>query len=131
MERTDRIDLTAAEWKVMEQLWANGPQTGRAVAEAMRERFGWSRSTALTHLGRMDGKGAVAPELGTGPKRYRPCIGRDAAALQETETFLERVYHGSVRTMVSALTRQQALSAEEVEELYALLKEIQEGGEQG
>ena len=48
------------------------------------------------------------------------------AALQETEDFLERVYKGSLSLMVSALTRRQALTKEEIDGLYAILRELEE-----
>ena len=47
------------------------------------------------------------------------------AALRETEDFLSRVYHGSLSLMVSALTRKQALSQQEQDELYELLKGLE------
>ena len=47
--------------------------------------------------------------------------------LKETESFLSRVYHGSVSLMVNSLTQKQALPQEEIDELYELLKKIEEG----
>ena len=37
-----RIDLTQAEWQVMECLWKQAPRTGREAAEYMARRTGWS-----------------------------------------------------------------------------------------
>jgi len=54
-------------------------------------------------------------------------VSRDDAALQETEDFLERVYNGSLSLMLSAMTKKQALSKAEIDELYAMLKDM-EGG---
>ena len=117
------ISLTQAEWSVMECLWEAGPLTGREVTARMEARCGWSRSTTLTLLGRLEAKGAVsgAPE-GKGPKVFAPLLRREDAALRETEDFLGRVYHGSLSLMVSALTEKQALSREELDQLYELLK---------
>ncbi len=121
-----QIALTPAEWSVMECLWEGAPRTGREVTERMAERCGWSRSTTLTLLGRMEAKGAVAGELGEGKrKRFLPLVSREDAAVQETEDFLDRVYKGSVSMMVSALTRKQSLSQAEIDELYAILKELE------
>ncbi len=123
-----QIDLTPAEWSVMECLWEGAPRTGREVTELMAERCGWSRSTTLTLLGRMETKGAVAGEPGEGKrKRFLPLVSREDAAVRETEDFLDRVYKGSVSMMVSALTRKQSLSQAEIDELYAILKELEEG----
>ncbi len=118
-------NLTAAEWDVMECLWEHAPLTGREVTEKMNEKCGWSRSTTLTLLSRLEAKGAAAGDAEEGKKSFRPLISREDAALQETEDFLGRVYKGSVHLMVSAMTRKQSLSQTEIDELYALLKGLE------
>ena len=123
----DHISLTQAEWTVMEYLWEEGPRTGREVAQCMERRCGWSRSTTLTLLGRLEHKGAVESVAAKrGPKVFSPRLRREDAALRETEDFLSRVYQGSLSLMVSALTRKQALPKEEREQLYELLKGLEE-----
>lgn len=117
------ISLTQAEWNVMEHLWKEGPLTGREVAQRMEVSCGWSRSTTLTLLGRLESKGAVASAPAEkGPKLFSPLLRREDAALRETEDFLSRVYQGSLSLMVSALTKKQALPREELDQLYELLK---------
>ena len=124
MSRQD-VNLTAAEWSVMECLWEHSPLTGREVTAQMQERCGWSRSTTLTLLSRMEAKGAVTGDSESGIKAFRPLVCREDVALQETESFLDRVYNGSLSLMVSSLTRKQSLSQEEIDELYAVLKNLE------
>lgn len=119
------ISLTSAEWDVMEHLWEHAPCTGREVTEQMQEHCGWSRSTTLTLLSRLVAKGAVLSDSETGKKTFRPLICREDAALHEAENFLGRVYKGSLNLMVSAMTRKQSLSKEEIDELHGLLKEME------
>ena len=123
------MELTNAEWKLMEGLWERSPLTGRELTERMQTQCGWSRSTTLTLLSRMELKGAVTADSSGGKKAFSPLLSREAAAMQETENFLDRVYKGSVGLMVSALTHKQALSREEIEELYAILKETEAKGD--
>ena len=44
---------------------------------------------------------------------------------RETRSFLDRVYQGSVGLMVSAMASEKALSQEEIDALYAILKEAE------
>ena len=122
----NHINLTDAEWRVMELLWQHEPQTGRELVEALEKIAGWNRSTTLTLLRRLEGKQAVADEMQNGVKAFRPLIRREEAALQETEDFLSRVYQGSLSLMVSTMTQKQALSQEELGELYKILQELEE-----
>ena len=122
----ERIDLTPAEWNVMECLWERAPQTGRELTGQLEARVGWSRSTTLTLLRRMVAKGAVTCDTEGAKNTFSPAVRREDAALAETETFLDRVYQGSLSMMVSAMTRRQALAKEEIDELYELLRQIEE-----
>ena len=122
-----RSSLTQAEWSVMECLWEAGPLTGREVTQRMEKRCGWSRSTTLTLLGRLERKKALERvPAEKGPQVFSPLLRLEDAALGETKDFLSRVYQGSLSLMVSALTRKQALSREELDELYELLKGLEE-----
>lgn len=125
--KENRISLTQAEWSVMECLWEAGPLTGREVVQSMEKSCGWSRSTTLTLLSRLENKGALkSVPAEKGPKVFTPVLRREEAALGETRDFLDRVYQGSLSLMVSALTKKQALSREELDELYELLKGLEE-----
>lgn len=125
--KENRISLTQAEWSVMECLWEAGPLTGREVIQRMEKSCGWSRSTTLTLLSRLENKGALrSVPAEKGPKVFSPVLRREDAALGETKDFLDRVYQGSLSLMVSALTKKQALSREELDELYELLKGLEE-----
>jgi len=123
------MNLSDMEWNVMELLWERGQVTGREATEYMEAELGWSRSTTLTHLRRMEAKGAVGSSMVDGLKTFQPLVKREDAVLQETTDFLGRIYKGSVSLMVSHLTQKQALPQEEIDELYAILEQMKAGGE--
>ena len=97
------LTLTEAEWTVMECLWEKSPRTGRETVEWLDKRMGWTRSTTLTMLRRLEAKGAVAGDTEGEPKTFRPLIAREDVAVRETENLLERAYKGSLSLLVSSL----------------------------
>ena len=119
----DRQTLTAAEWNLMECLWQHSPCTGREAIDYLAQSAHWSRSTTLTMLRRMTEKGLISCREQNGVNTYSPLIPREAAANQATDSFLNRVYHGSVSMMLSAFTQKHTLSPEEIAELFAILEE--------
>ena len=123
------MNLTDIEWNVMELLWEKGQVTGREATEHMEAELGWSRSTTLTHLRRMEAKGAVGSRTVDGLKTFEPLVKREDAVLRETNDFLGRIYNGSLSLMVSQLTQKQALPQEEIEELYAILDQMKADAE--
>ena len=124
----DTVLLTASEWNVMECLWAKSPMTVMELVAALDQKILWAKSTTITTLRRMETKGIIAAEpAGQGRgKQYRPCVDRNSAVRAETRSFLDRVYQGSVGLMVSAMAKEKALSRDEIEELYQILREAEE-----
>lgn len=120
------INLTSTEWNLMECLWDASPRTGREATDYLQKRVGWTRSTTLTMLRRMTEKGLVRCAEKDGMKVYSPLIKREDAIIKETDDFLNRVYKGSVSMMMSAITKKQALTKKEIDELYAILREAEE-----
>ena len=123
---TKNISLTPAEWNVLECLWENPGCTGREAVNYLKKSVGWTRSTVLTMLHRMTEKSLILCETKDALMRYTSLIDREAATLQETEGFLDRVYKGSVSLMMSAVTKKQRLSKEEIDELYEILRQAEE-----
>ena len=119
------IALTEAEWTVMECLWEKSPRTGRETVAWLDQKMGWTRSTTLTMLRRLEAKGAVAGNTEGELKTFRPLIAREEVAVRETENLLDRAYKGSLSLLVSSLTRKQSLPQKEIDELYAILREME------
>ena len=119
-------NLTPTEWHLMECLWDRDPRTGREAAEYMAASQGWSRSTTLTLLRRMTAKGFIHCFEQNGVNVYAPLIERSDAAVRETDSFLSRVYRGSVSTLLSAVTQRQSLTKQEIDELYDIIRRAEE-----
>lgn len=125
MEKND-YNLTNSEWYVMECLWEASPRSGRETIEAMKKSMGWNRSTTLTMLRRLEDKGAIYSKTVDELKMFYPVISREQAAIQETDSFLGKVYQGSLSLMLSTFTRKQNLTKQEIDELYQILNKLEE-----
>ena len=119
------LTLTEAEWTVMECLWEKSPRTGRETVAWLDQKMGWTRSTVLTMLRRLEAKGAVAGDTEGELKTFCPLIAREDVAVRETENLLDRAYKGSLSLLVSSLTKKQSLPQNEIDELYAILREME------
>ena len=125
----EELTLTHSEWNVLDCLWDRSPMTVMELVAALRERVGWAKSTTITTLRRMEDKGLVRAEVRGRTRHYFPAVDRARAVRRETRSFLDRVYRGSVGLMVSAMAQDQALTREEIDALYEILRRAeQEGG---
>ena len=118
-------NLTNSEWYVLSCLWEESPMTVMQLVAALHDKVGWAKSTTITTLRRMEDKGLVTVEIHGRTKYYTPALERDKAVRRETRSFLDRVYQGSVGLMVSAMVQEKTLSQEEIDALYAILKEAE------
>ena len=121
-----QISLSNNEWKLMGRLWERSPRTIMELTADLREETGWSKNTIITMLSRLEAKGAVRHEEGARAKAYYPAVDRETAARAETESFLGKVYGGSLGLVVSAMGGSRALTEGDLAELSAILEK---GGE--
>lgn len=122
-----KVNLSDSEWKLMTQLWDQSPQTITELTAALKKHTGWSKNTIITMLSRLEAKGAVRYEEGLRAKQYYPVLAREDATQAETESFLDKVYGGSLGLMMSAMVESRTLTEEDIAELSAILKKA--GGE--
>jgi len=126
-----KVKLTDAEWKVMETLWREEPRTIMQITKELQEETGWTKYTVMSFLKRMEDKGAVHFIEGERAKLYYSDLKREDASLQEAEEFLEKVFEGRLGLMVNAMVKRQALSEEEIRELYDILDTAKERNKKG
>ena len=81
----------------------------------------WSRATIFMMLKRLIAKGAVTMDDSGKFQKYSAAITYSDVEPEETESFLSKVYGGSVGMMVSNLVGRGALSEQEIQELKAIL----------
>ena len=121
------VTLTNSEWYVLDCLWEHSPLTVMELVERLSQKVGWAKSTTITTLRRMEEKGLVHCEVTGRTRHYRPLVERRQAVRRETRSFMNKVYRGSVGLMVSAMAQDKALTRKEIDELYEILRQAEEG----
>ena len=118
--------LTSGEWEIYECLWEEAPLTLAQIRRRHVERTGQSTSTAETVLTRMAKKGLVRVEQGPKAKFFYPLFPREEAVMEETHSFLKKMYFGSPLSMVNAMVNSGELSDQDIADLYQLLEKEME-----
>lgn len=119
------INLSEGEWKIMKVLWSTSPRTIGQIVDALEQETGWTKTTVFVMLKRLIAKGAVRMDDSGRPQQYYPLIKRRDVVPEETDSFLSRVYDGSIGMMVSSLAGRKALSKEDISELRRILDEAE------
>lgn len=116
--------ISEAEAAVMTVLWDASPLTAQDVIERAPPERGWSANTVKTLLARLVAKKAVAHEADGRRYLYRPLIARGDYVAGESRLLIDRLFGGRLTPLVAHLAERDALSAEEVAEIQALLKDL-------
>ena len=117
------IKFADTEWKIMEVLWEKGPLSTMEIVSILEESNGWARSTVITLLNRITAKGGVRFKIENRSKVYYPAIEKKHAELEETKSFINKVYGGNIGLMISNLVKNESLTQEEIEEIKKIINE--------
>lgn len=117
------IKLQDAELKVMDVIWHNGEASASEIAAVMTERYGWKKNTTYTLLKRCIDKGAI--ERKDPNFICRALIPREEIQKAETDELINKIFDGSENKLVAALLGRKSLSAEQIEKLKQIVKELE------
>ena len=121
MKPVPRISET--EWEVMQILWARSPLTAGEIIEALvASDSTWHPKTAKTLLNRLVKKKALGFRKEGRAYLYQPLVREAECVTDASESFLERVFGGSLTPMLAHFVQHRKLSAAEVRELKRLLE---------
>ena len=116
------VQVTEAEWKIMEVLWDHAPRTMGEITAILESSTGWTRHTVITLLKRMTEKGAVSMDDTGRAKKYVPLISREEASTVETHKFLDHVFKGKASLLVNHLVDTGDLSVDDLQEILNVIK---------
>ena len=118
--------IYAGEWKLMEKLWDEAPQTLMQLVHTLSAEVGWSKSTVATMVRRMEAKGLLRFEEGGKAKTICPAVTREEAVAAETNGLVDKAFRGSPGLLMASLIERNDFSQAEIDELYAMLKKAEE-----
>lgn len=122
MKTVPRISET--EWEIMQVLWSRGPAGSQEIIDALTARDAtWHPKTAKTLLNRLVKKKALGYRKEGRAYIYRPLVKEEDCISAESESFLDRVFGGSLRPMLAHFMEKGELSRKEIDQLMALLEQ--------
>ncbi|MSU00645.1 BlaI/MecI/CopY family transcriptional regulator [Tissierella pigra] len=122
MDNREKTKLTDTEWKIMMLLWEKNPLTCRQMEDDLKEETGWSRHTIISFLKRMQKKNYIRMEEANPARLYYPLLNKDETVLQETRSFVEKIFHGKMGLLVSSLVDSEDITKDEINSMLQSLK---------
>jgi len=119
--------IADSEWRVMQVLWENGPQTANDVVDALSGEVKWKPRTIKTLISRLVKKGAVRVTEEGYRYRYSAVADESACVRSETRSFVRRVYQGAMKPALAAFLEDADLSPQEIDDLQTILRQKRKG----
>jgi len=117
------IEISNAEFEVLEVLWQKSPLDAQQVIEALNEEKSWHDKTVKTLLNRLVKKEAISFEKEQRKYLYFPLIAREDYTSKESSSFIQRMFRGKVAPLVAGFASKNDLKKEDVEALKSIIEQ--------
>jgi len=121
------MNLTSAEWRVMNALWQDWPATAREIEARLSDEVDWAYTTLRSVLARLEEKGAVKEYKRSNVSFYEPILTRRKARMAALRSVVSEAFEGAFGPLVHFLVEEEALSEEERRKLMDALGHEEEG----
>jgi BlaI family transcriptional regulator, penicillinase repressor len=114
--------ISDTEWEVMRVVWARHPIAASEVIKLLSAGDpSWHPKTVRTLLTRLVRKKALRYESANRAYLYRPLVAKQECVNTASESFLGRVFGGSLNPMLAHFVGSGRLTKKELDELRKLL----------
>lgn len=118
--------ISDAELDIMKIVWANnGPTLFAYIMDelALKEKT-WQKNTVITLLSRLMDKDFLKAKKTGRRNEYTPLVSETEYQTTQTKDFLNKIYEGNAKGLISNLIQSDLLADDE----YDALKSLIEGG---
>ncbi|MGY3312534.1 BlaI family penicillinase repressor [Peribacillus simplex] len=113
--------ISESEWEIMNVLWDKAPQTANDIIVSLQESTDWKPKTIRTLLDRLVQKDVVGVDKNLRIYTFYPLYTQEECQRAETESFINRIYGGAVKSMLVQFIQEDALSDDDINELRFIL----------
>lgn len=126
MAESDRLPMSDAERDVLKVLWDHGPQTVREVVLQLVDRGQeWSRTTVITLLHRLEGKGYVESDKSQFAFVFRAVVSREDEMHARLSDLAGKLCDGDAMPLVVAFAERHRFSAEQLARFRKMIDSLE------
>jgi predicted transcriptional regulator len=115
--------LGELQLKIMQHLWERSEGAVTTIHQHVGQSEGLAFTTIATMLRKMEERGLIEHRTEGRTFIYRPAVSEEEVSKSMAHDLLDRLFEGSVASLLSHLLKTRNVSEKEVEHLQRLLKE--------
>lgn len=111
--------VSDSELELMKIVWANGGSAlyAHIMEELLKAGRTWQKNTVITLLSRLVEKGLLKTNKIGRRNEYTAIVSEEDYQAAQAQIFLNKLYKGNAKGLVSTLIQREMISAEDYEEL--------------
>ena len=111
-----------SEYKFCLILWENEPIKSGNLVKLCKERLGWKSTTTYTVIKRLSERGVIKNENTI----VSSLVSKEQIQTAEIEELVEKKFAGSIPAFLTAFTKSQQLTADEIQEMQQMIDRFRE-----
>lgn len=115
--------ISDSEWEIMQIIWKNPNCTALFVIEKLKDIKEWKPKTIKTLIKRLVDKNILGYTQEGREYKYYSLVDENECKRIEGNSFLDRVYSGSLKAMMANFLESEKLSKKDIDELRDILKQ--------
>ncbi|MGF7060470.1 BlaI/MecI/CopY family transcriptional regulator [Brassicibacter mesophilus] len=117
------IQISDAEWEIMEVLWNESPQASKDIITRIQKYNDWKPTTIKTLISRLVDKNILDYEKKGKLYYYYPTLEKEECMKIKNKNYLKKFYNGGLKAMLASFLDMEELSNEDIDEIKAILEQ--------
>ena len=115
--------ISNAEWEVMKIIWINSEISSINIIQELKDKSEWKPATVKSLINRLLNKNAIGFNKSGNEYLYFPLVLEDECIKLESHSFINRVFDGSIKSMILTFAQSKELSETDIAELKNILNQ--------
>lgn len=121
----DSKSISPAELKVLNVLWKNSPLSSSQIIDALENEESWHGRTVKSLINRLLKKKAISFKQDGNRYLYFPLLRKNEYLQNTSHSLIHRLFGGKISPLVAHFAKQEKISKEDIQELKAILQELE------
>lgn len=115
--------ISNAEWAIMKVIWVNSQISSTDIIQKLKDKTEWKPATVKSLINRLLNKNAIGFNKLGYEYLYFPKISEDECIKSESLSFINKVFNGSIKSMLLTFAQSDELSKLDIKELKKILNQ--------
>lgn len=116
--------ISNAEWEIMKIIWKNSEIPSINIINELKDKSEWKPATVKSLINRLLNKNIIGFNKLGYEYLYYPLVSEDECIKLESFSFVNRVFNGSIKSMLLTFAQSDELSQLDIKDLKDILNQL-------